>query len=67
MLTNSDFTLEEDKLARLNNFLISQAKVYADSGSDPADGVSVTFQFSPYGRMVCVRYDGGPPFDIESA
>lgn len=67
MLTNSDFALDQDQLTRLNNYLIGQAKMYADSGSDPADGVSVTYQFSPYGRMVSVQYDGGTPFDIESA
>ena len=60
MLNEANFVLSADELARINDIAVKAAKTNASEGNDPGDSLSVTFDFSPFGRCVSVRYNGGP-------
>lgn len=60
----ADFSLSEAQLGELNSVIKRLAQTHAECGEDPADGLTVTFEFSPFGRVIYLRYTGGPPIEI---
>jgi hypothetical protein len=64
MLNNNDFILNSDELAHINDIIARAATSCADSGNDLGDGISVLFEFSPFGRFISVKWSGGPYMDV---
>ena len=67
MLTDNDFALTDEELRRINGIVAREANAYAATGNDPGDGVTVIFEFSPFGRIIAVSYAGGPYTEIDLA
>ena len=64
MINNNNFILNSEELAHLNDIVAKGAISCANSGNDLGDGISVLFEFSPFGRFVSVKWSGGPYVDI---
>lgn len=65
LLNQSDFSLNQEQIRQINGFFARKAEEYAAAGEEPASGVSVTFNFSPFGREIIIQFDGGPALAVE--
>ena len=64
MLKNEDFMMTFDQLEKLNKLISDSAQRNSVDSDDQSDGLSVTMEFSPFGRSIFLRCDGGPIFEI---
>lgn len=60
MLAATDFILPSEKIDKINEIIGCYAKAYVDQSECPSGGVSVTFEFSPFGHEIYLTFDSGP-------
>ena len=58
-LKHTDFTLTDEKLARINQYFEERSLAYAQAGEDSVDSAHVTFAWVPgFGRSLTAYFNG---------